>query len=265
MTFEQYIANPMGKNNAVMSSITRETLRKEYTHRFDNILLRENGKVNYKLYKDEKNNTYWIHIKIPSEKVKNFYYDTVIKFYSNEKVSGAGKDLLKYDINFFSNDPAFVYTYAHVFAKKDLFIKELRSKMSKEAIRKEAKEKNPDNNVGYVKSLFFAYLVIKNRGLNSITKFNAECKPLDDKNKMVLLSEIEEADTVIRKRQEEGSKVSNRKKITVDSKTFGNLKKYTNSDSGYGDIRVATTKSVGKIKRNDSISSTKRVGIIKKK
>ena len=55
MTFDQYIANPLGKRNAVLSAITRESIRKDYTNRFNNILLRENGIINYTTYKSKEN------------------------------------------------------------------------------------------------------------------------------------------------------------------------------------------------------------------
>ena len=262
MTLEQYILNPMGKNNAVLSALARETLRKTYMHKFDNILLRENGVIKYYLYKDEKNNTYWVHVKVPSEVVKDFYYDTVFKFFTDENVTKGGQDLFSYNVKFYSNDPAFVYTYAHVFSKNNLFITELQSKMSKEAIRKEAKEKNPQNDVGYVKSIYFAYLTMKNRGLNKLVKFNAEAKPLDPK---YFLSQIEEADEKITKRQEEGAKVSKRKKIDVDKSTLRNIQKYTNSETDLSRLQVRTTKRIDRIKSSTGITQTKKVGSVKKK
>lgn len=179
MTLEQYILNPMGKNNAVLSASAREIMRKTYSKKFDNILLREHGKIEYYLYKHSKNNTYYVYMKIPSEVVKDFYYDVVMKFSANEDVESGGTNLFKYNVQFYSNDPSFVYTYAHVFYKNNLFIKELAPKMSKEALKKEAKEKNPGNNVGYVKALYFAYLVMENRKLYKKSRFEAEAKELD--------------------------------------------------------------------------------------
>ena len=148
MTLNQYILNPMGKNNAVLNANMREFMRKTYMSKFDNVLLREKGSISYYLYHDKKRNIYWAHIKVPSEVVKEFYYDLVFKFTANEKVSGGGQDLFEYNVQFYSNDPAFVFTYAHVFLENNLFIKELASKMSKEAIKKKPTEKNPSNDVG---------------------------------------------------------------------------------------------------------------------
>ena len=122
MTLEEYIANPMGKNNATFTPLMRESVKKSYKAKFDNVMLRENGKIGYYLYKDNKNNAYYIHLKIPSEVIENFYYDVVFKFFtSSDQDTGGGKNLEKYQVQFFSNDPAFVYTYAYVFAHNDLF------------------------------------------------------------------------------------------------------------------------------------------------
>lgn len=262
MTFDQYILNPMGKNNAVLSSIARENIRKTYMVKFDNILLREHGRIEYNLYKDQKSNTYWAHIKVPSEVVKDFYYDVVLKFFANEKVGLGGEDLFKYQVKFYSNDPSFVYTYAHVFRNNNLFINELSSKMSKEALRKAPKEKNPTNDVGYVKALYFAYLIMQNRKLNKKSKFENESKPLDLKT---LIYSIEDADEKIRKRQEEGAKVSKRKKIVVDKSTARNLIGNIKHDVNMDRLQVTTTKAVTKIKRSTNINKSKTVGSVKRK
>lgn len=263
MTFDQYIANPMGKNNAVLNASTREIMRKTYSQKFDNLLLRENGKITYFLYKDKKSNTYWAHIKVPSETVKDFYYDVVLKFSADSDISGAGNDLFKYHVQFYSNDPSFVYTYAHVFLKNNLFIKELASKMSKQALRKEAKEKNPNNNVGYVKTLYFAYLIMQNKGLNKKIKFDAEAKELD---KAFLYSQIENAEDKIKKREEEGSKVSKKKKVVLDKNTANRVIHSLNGNTaGLEGLQVKTTKRVNVKSSIPSSKQTKRVGTIKKK
>lgn len=262
MTFEQYIANPMGKNNAVMSAIARENQRAVYKAKFDNILLREKGLIDYKLYKDEKSNTYWVYIKVPSEVVKEFYYDVVLKFYTDESVSEGGNNLFKYKVKFFSNDPAFVFTYAHVFSKNNLFVKELSPRMSSEALKSPASEKNPSNIVGYVKTLYFAYLVMENRGLNKLSRFNGECIPL---NLVNLINQIEPADSKIARRQEEGAKVSKAKKITLDKSTFNKVKKIVGKDANFSGIQVKTSNTIKSIKPKESIKSSKTSKITKRK
>ena len=213
-------------------------------------------KVEYFLYKDSKQNTYWAHIKVPSEVVKKFYYDVVFKFSADLETEYDGKDLFKYNMKVFSNDPAFVFTYAHVFTKKDLFIMELKSKMAKKALKKAPDIKNPNENVGYVKAIYFAYLLMQNRKLNNKFKFEGEAKPLDPK---LLLNSIEDADTKIESRQEKGRHISHRKKIVLDDQTAKNLSKYVTSDTkGVERIQtVSNVKKVGKIK--NVVKSTKTI------
>lgn len=258
MTFEQYILNPMGRNNAVLNATTRENIRKDYIDRFDKILLRENGKINYKIYKDKKSNTYWFHIMIPSETVKGFTYDVVLKFFADEKVKEAGENLFKYNVNFYSNDPSFVYTFAHVFIENGLFIKELTPKMSKLAVKKDPKITNPSKLVGYVKTLYFAYLYMNNKGLNKKIKIEAEAQPLNIKD---LLESIEDADSKIARRQESAGKKETRSTQPRQSskpKIFGNMN--SNINNIHNTKNIKTTKFT-----TSGIKSSKRTGYIKKK
>ena len=255
ITFEQYILNPQVKSNAVLNAKAREAIRGDYTKRFDAILLRERGKVDYILYKDDKNNRYFAHFKIPSETIEKFYYDTVLEFYTDENISNP-EDLLKYYVKFYSNDPAFVYTHAHAFAVNNLFIDELSSKMSKKAIRTEAKEKNPYNQIGYVKSIYFAYLTIKMKGLNNLDKFKAEAKSF---SKTALLSNIENADKKVEDREAAGKKLQklNSKRKREQQKTSNNIKITNNS------LAIKKTKTVNTI--GSTIKHTKLVKTTKRK
>ena len=47
MSLNQYILNPALKSNAVLNASTRELIKKSYESKFDNIMLRENGKITY--------------------------------------------------------------------------------------------------------------------------------------------------------------------------------------------------------------------------
>ena len=260
ITFDQYIANPMQKQGAVFSLIAREAQRKDYTTRFNNILLRENGKINFYLYKNREKNEYFIHIKIPSEPIKKFYYDVVIKFYADSSVKDLGRSLNKFNVQFFSNDPAFVFTFAYVFNKNNLLVKELQSKMSSKAIKTAAKEKNPENIIGYVKSLFFAYIFMSNRGLFSILQWN----DAEDFNKEKLLSKVTDADTMIERRQEEEKKLDRHKKLVLDKKTTDTLvKKYKISERAKDRI-VGTTTKTPTVKKTKSINSSRIIGKGKK-
>ena len=247
MTFEDYIMNPAGKGSAVMTAPQREMARARYKLKFDNILLREKGKIDYRLFKDSKNNEYWVYCKIPSELCKDFYYDTIIKFHADEKVKSGGRDLFKYYARFYSNDPSFVYTYAYVFAHNKLFINELASKMSREALKQKPNEKNPREDIGYVKSIYFVYLLMQNRDLNKVSIFEKQCDPLDMN---FILNNVMEADQKIAEREEAGRGVSQRKKVRVDDDMLRKINKVTKgnlSDKAKDRLAVNTTKRVKKI------------------
>lgn len=264
MTLNEYIVNPMGKSNAILSAMTRESIKAQYDQKFHNVLLRENGKIDYYLYTDSKKNEYYIHVKVPSESCRDFYYDVVFKFFADETIKDAGRNLSKYYVQFFSNDPAFVFTYANAFIKNGLFCREVISKMSKEAVEKKAVEKNPQEVNGYAKILYFGITFIKERGLLNTLKF-AGARPY---NQREMLSFIDHADQKIADRQEEGKKQEvNKKKIMLDAGTAKKLNRYNLSDQAKNRIVTTTKKTVGvkKTKASNSSKNIKSTKTIKKK
>lgn len=207
MTFNGYIMNPMGTKNAVFSQ--RDMYKKLYTEKLDKILLREGGKFTYTLYKDSTSNRYFCHIKVPSEVIEKFYYDVVIMFYTTNPSLKGEKTLKNYFVKFYSNDPSFVYTFAYAFNKNELIIEDLITKMSKRSIEQEASIRNPQSIIGYVKSLYFAYLIIQKYGLFEKINYTVKAKRY---SKRALLNDIVPADTKVADRQEAEEKLQAKKK-----------------------------------------------------
>ena len=257
ITMDQYILNPMRKRNAVMNAVAREAIRKDYLQRYARVMMREHSNIKYTLYKDERHNKYVAHINVPSETVPRFYYDVVLEFTAEENVKGGGENLFLYNCRFFSNDPSFVYTYAHVFKEDDIFYTDLRSKMSKIALKKAPTETNPSNTVGYVKTVYFAYLFMKARDLNSKSKFTAQAIPLSIKK---LISEVEDADDKISKRQEEGDKLRKEKakEKKNEEKSVPNTKQVKDTGIIKPIKKVEGVKKTGTINRITSVLSSKR-------
>ena len=249
ITFTQYINNPLGEKNSVVTN--RGMYQKLYRDKLDKILLREGGRVNYKLYKSKEN--YYIHFKIPSEVIDKFYYDTVIEFYTDDSTISKSASLKDYYVKFYSNDPAFVYTFAHAFIENKIFIEDLLSKMSREARKKVAKEKNPGNLVGYVKSLFFAFLLIGDYGLFSKTLYD---KTAESYSKNKLIKDIEDAKDKVRKRQEEEEKLrkKNRKEKQKERSTNDN-----NTRTSSFSNRIKSTKTVSMVRSGRTVKRTKRI------
>ena len=164
MTLDEYIVNPMGKGNAVYSQ--RFVYEELYTKKFNLLVDREAGVWQTQLIiANEKE--YYFYIQIPSESVEHFFWDTVIQFTTKDGELEKSPSLKNYDIKFFSNDPAFMFNFARAFDKNHMLIEKLKKNIPKTAFKLESKVRNPQGIVGYVKSLYFAYLYIKLRGLYS--------------------------------------------------------------------------------------------------
>ena len=264
MTLEQYILNPLGKKSAVFNATVREYMRSVYSSKFDNVLLKEHGNIRYQLFVEEKTNTYWAYIKIPSEVIKEFYYDVVLKF-SIPEHNQSESDLFKFDVRCFSNDPAFVFKYAYVFIQNKMFVDELSSKISEEAKTEQPTQTNPGEEVGYVKSLYFAYLLMEHRGLNKLSRFKSEATPLQPQ---FLMANIEPAESKVAARIEADKHISHSKKRNEITK--GELRKIKKMVGGDLDLsnsnfKVVTTKTIGpkkvhisNIKKTPNSRNTKR-------
>ncbi|MGL5330902.1 MAG: hypothetical protein ACRDD7_16685 [Peptostreptococcaceae bacterium] len=257
MTFDQYIANPMGIKNAVYSN--REIYRKMYGEKLDKILVREVGKIKYKLYK--KDDVYIAHLKIPSEPIKDFYYDVVIQFYTDKNELQLSRDLKDYYVKFYSNDPSFVYTFAHAMITNDMFIRDLVPRMSKEAVKRVAVEKNPKDEIGYVKSIYFAYLIMRSYSLFSKVNYESYAEKYNKKN---LLKEIVHADEKIEARQKAAEELSKEKKKTKqkEKQNIDKNRGFSNTDNvkvTSGINNISNIKSTNKIGSNKNIKNTSKI------
>ena len=247
-TFDQYINNPAGMKNSVISH--REMYREMYAKKLDAIYVREKGDIDFIVYKDKKD--YILHIKVPSEAIENFYYDVVVQFSPPNNVAELSRDIKGYLVHFYSNDPAFVYTFAHAFSKNNLFIKDLAPRMSKQALKERAKEKNPDDQIGYVKSLYFAYLIMVNKNLFAKIRLDSMSVPYDKKK---LLDDVMDADEKIQLRQEA---------VPAGKKKKKDEKQLPREQDDAEDRKVPKTPSSFGIKRTKTTASTNRVGRVKR-
>lgn len=250
ITYTQYINNPLGEKSSVVTN--RGMYQKLYREKLDKILLREGGKVKYTLYKSKEK--YYIHFKIPSEVVEKFYYDTVIEFYTDDGLKQKSASLKDYYVKFYSNDPAFVYTFGHAFIHNKIFVEDLITKMSKEAVKDVAKEKNPKNLVGYVKSLFFAYLLIGDYGLFAKSIYD---KSAENYNKNKLIKEVEHASKKIEARKLEGEKQQKKKRREKNNEERFSGKNIVNKINPIKNIK--TTKKVSTSSKSKNIKTTKKI------
>jgi hypothetical protein len=248
MTFQEYINNPQGKANSVISH--RDMYRNMYTEKLNKIMVRENGKVDYTLYETDK--AYICHMKVPSEVIENFYYDTIVMFKKEKGV----RNLQNSGVKFYSNDPSFVFTFAHAFIKNKIFIDILEDKMSSKAVKERADEKNPKDEVGYVKSLYFTYLMMSQKGLFNAVKYEAEKKPYSER---IFKSNIMHADEKVELRQEAQAKLDeeNKKKKPVREPSAPKINRQDIIHPSSGNIGMQPVKHTAFI---GSTSSSKHIG-----
>lgn len=189
ISFNRYINNPEIIKGAATNS-QRRLIRQDYEKRFDAILVREAGTVAYYLFKDTKvENRYYAHLMIPSEKTNNLYYDVVIEL-TLENPEQLVSDMSNYTVRFYANDPAFIFTWAYSFNKKDLIIDWLKPKLNKKCLTDKPVIRNPNMQTGYVKSIYFAYYYMKLNRLFNIAKWE-KAQPL---NKSKFLKSIMNSD-----------------------------------------------------------------------
>lgn len=205
-TFDNYINNPSGKGSAVIASINRDTYNAELLS-----LESKNDRVKYTVYRQSGKvggkSSYFIHFLIPST-TKGFFHDVVIEFNPNQDDSISEKTIRKYNVRFFCNDDNFVYTYAYTFKSHGVLITELEKLLPFRSIAQKPTMRNPDNAIGYNKSIVFAYLVMVRDNLFLKDNLNRICK---NAGINIIRSNINSFD---KKKQE-------RNKITQESKAVG--------------------------------------------
>lgn len=221
MTFQDYIKNPMGTKNAVFSG--RDIFRQRYEEKWKALKLRENGIVTYRLYISKTD--YIAHFMIPSEEIPKFYYDVVIRFFPPKgKSVDVETTLDNYEVQFFTNDPAFVFTFAHAFKKNNLLFSDLNNKMSKLALKNSAVQRNPYEQVGYVKTIFFAYLEMRQLGMFNKRRWDGLAHVY---NKGSAWTTVMRADDKIQERQKAKEAIA-RGKRNEKTKSYNQARKMQN-------------------------------------
>lgn len=169
-TFNKYMDNPSSGTSVYA---TREVYKNLYKQKFDNLMVREQGQLHYKIFNtDDSRDTHYIHLKIPSEKLPDLYYDVVLEFYTTDPNLKDKPTIREYNVRFYSNDSAFIFTFAHAFAKNGLFINLLRPKMLQRALVDKPKVRNPKDDIWYVKSLCFAFYAMQRFNLFNRSMLN---------------------------------------------------------------------------------------------
>jgi hypothetical protein len=250
LKLKEFIYNPSGKYSSYLAN--RKIIVENLQSKFLQLLKDNNGKFPLKIY-ITGNNNYIFHIKIPSERKnlkKPLFYDTIFEFYlpteENEKVYSS---LLAYNIRFWSNSPAFTFTYMYTANKYGLIPAWIINKSSNDALKKAPTVKNPVEIIGYEKSLNFAGQYIIEKGYEKISNIKSSLKKFNLKE---ILSEIKSSDEKLNEYNSNKlvAKRSNKKVKKVSSDNSSGIKKLTKKLVKALTVRSSTKKiTVKKVKK----------------
>lgn len=157
-TLSEFVAAPFGRANG---DLARD---KKYNVMYLNYV--KNNSIYIKSYTIIED-SYYILIKVPSESQKGLIeYDVVLRFFPETKDVASESHLRNYKIQFFSNSPSFIYTYANIYYTNGYLINELYDKSDLASISKPPLKRNADMNINYDKSIYFAckHLISKQFG-----------------------------------------------------------------------------------------------------
>lgn len=153
MTIEEFLENPMGKGDAsVNHRIIRDSMMAKY-HRYDD---KKGKKVEMHIYSVTLKKEYFVHLTMPSETERDNTYDVVFHFFTDNKALLSAPSIRNYDIQVFSNDPSFAYTFAYVYNKNGLMIQGLANKLGRRFLTDAPVVRNRSEIVNYDKYIFYA-------------------------------------------------------------------------------------------------------------
>lgn len=257
MTFSEYAHCPFPKGAVSMTAEMREIVFNNYKRKLDAVIVREMNKFDYFLYYDKDKDIYICHLKVPSEVVPKLRYDVVIQFYTDSPTVSKSSNLDKYYVRFFSNDPAYNFGFCHTHIQHDMFITDLYQKASREAIKKSADIKNPKDELGFVKSLTFAFLIMLNKSLfmkSMYTTYGQKYNP-NTLKQSIMSSEDKLVQRTKLGKEIEDLKRSSKKGINKDMNASDNRF----SKSSLKSKNVSNTPVVGKVSLVKSVKKTKRI------
>jgi CRISPR/Cas system CMR-associated protein Cmr5 small subunit len=111
-----------------------------------------------------------VHVKIPSEHVRDFTYDVVMAF--TPRVDGRyPRSLFYWPLQVYSNSPAFTFTYAYVTNKNNWLVSWLTSHVGSYALKEPPIIRNPVEILGLEKTIVFAAYFMKDSGYLDVSAY----------------------------------------------------------------------------------------------
>ena len=230
MKFRDFYLSPEKKAPTLLISATRA----RYTDRY-NALKKIKKEIYVKIY-IENEKSYYFHVLVPSD-MREMHYDVVIHFTD----SGDHMSLRDWDVKLFSNCPSFVYNYAYVYLKNNLFIPQLKDKLNNIVFETKPENTNPSKFIMYDKSIFYAIHHIF-RNTRYISRYMIHRDSLNY-NESELINSIRSFDDIM-------NEISNNKKDTGINtlKKLGERSKVTKAVKKTKERINKTVRRIAKIK-----------------
>lgn len=217
-----------------------------------------------------------VHIKVPSETVRNFFYDVVLEL----SLAGGAKKFEDCHIRVFSNCPSFVYTYAYVFyhlsddelGKQSMMVDDFKQKIPKNCIMiQDIAEKvgetpltqrpvirNPYGLPLFDKSIYYAiFYILENFDFNR-TMYNKHISSIPS-----IMKEIEDFDTLMIHRKSAAQKDRDRERAErkQTKKTMQQAEREHEKQSGIQRIRpIVKRAKIAAVKKTESAGVHKITG-----
>lgn len=114
----------------------------------------------------EVESAFYYHIKVLSDsqqkKGVDYFYDVVIRFFTDDPTIESQSHLNGYYVQFYSNSPSFIYQYAYLYKQSDFLIQMLYSKLDKETLNNPPTTRNANEKLSYDKSIYCACRFLTN-------------------------------------------------------------------------------------------------------
>ena len=185
----EYLQNPYGKGaNIAPNAVIKSDLMEQY--------YRLSSKMTCDWYRPAKN-TLVAHLTLPSRTKRGIHYDIVFEFDITGIDEASVTTMASVPCKVFSNCPSFSYTYANVFDGKKQLCRWLKDKYEKTIFKKDPVVRNPNEIIGYERSIFIAGLYIQRLGIQ------ARLRPLliraSNRNFHLIAREIQEQNDLERR------------------------------------------------------------------
>jgi hypothetical protein len=149
----QFFKNPTGSGSGQV--FKREGIREYMSNKAIELIKQKKIKL-VQVFSTRDDSIFYVWIQVGSETLESFFHDVVLKFKPSSTTNTSF--LSTYSFYGFSNSPAFMFTYAHAFKERGMLI--LESMFKAETLNEPPAERNPSVELGFEKSLVYAYFYL---------------------------------------------------------------------------------------------------------